>query len=374
MSSVEERAEAFRKEVERLTQSKAELQQRITERERDLETAANKVRQLTTEIGELTEEIAQCQEQSDALKKEQAETQEIFNRDRTTQQEAELKLRSIRKELDLAREHTSDLKVTLTRLEADLQHLTAQITERYAVSLPDVAAEWATRLPENCDEPEARATELREKIERLGAVNLGAIPEFEELKEREAFLSQQHDDLENSLQNLDKVIRKINQTTKTRFEETFKQVQEKFTQVFPRLFKGGRAELRLDDESDMLNTGVQIMVQPPGKRLSHVSLLSGGEKALSAVSFIFSIFLVKPSPFCILDEVDAPLDDANTGRFLQLIQEMTHRTQFIVITHNKMTMEMSNGLYGVTMQEPGVSKVVSVRLDTHEDLPQAASA
>ena len=242
---------------------------------------------------------------------------------------------------------------------------------RLAVDAARVAQRaWAEKAPENLEDPEARAAELKGKIERLGAVNLGAIPEFEELKEREAFLSQQYEDLETSLGNLDKVIRKINLTTKSRFEETFAQVQEKFAQVFPRLFKGGRAELRLDDPEDLLNTGVHIMVQPPGKRLSHVSLLSGGEKALSAVSFIFAIFLVKPSPFA--GAISSSGDSA--AGITSVVVFMTHRTQFILITHNKMTMELANALYGVTMQEPGVSKIVSVKLDRNEDLPQAGAA
>jgi chromosome segregation protein len=198
----------------------------------------------------------------------------------------------------------------------------------------------------------------------LGEVNLGAIPEYEELKERNEFLTGQYEDLEKSLDSLSKAITRINHTTKKRFTETLELVNEKFETLFPKLFKGGKAKISLTDPNDILNSGVDIMVQPPGKRTQHISLLSGGEKALSATALIFSIFLVKPSPFCILDEVDAPLDDTNVGRFLDLVREMTDRSQFILISHNKRTMEMVDTLYGVTMEEAGSSKIVSVKLDS----------
>ncbi len=373
MASVEEREASFRAELNRLQTMKADLIKRIDSRTSEIKQASDKITQLQEEVVALGESIAHTQVQSDELKKQQAESQENFNRKRTQMQEQEIQSRQTRQNLDDARGQTSELKISLTRLDGELNYLTGHISEKYMINLSEVVQEWAEKVPE-CDDPTARAQELREKIEKIGPVNMEAIPEFEELKEREVFLSSQYEDLENSITNLEKVITKINQTTKERFDDTFKQVQEKFSQVFPRLFKGGKAELKLEDEHDLLNTGVQLFVQPPGKRPSHISLLSGGEKALSAVAFIFSIFLVKPSPFCILDEVDAPLDDANTARFHQLISDMTHRTQFILITHNKMTMDLCNGLFGVTMQEPGCSKVVSVNLDKIEALPQAASA
>jgi chromosome segregation protein len=207
-----------------------------------------------------------------------------------------------------------------------------------------------------------RQVELQRQVDDLGEVNLMAIDEYRELDERHTFLSEQKTDLEDSLQELQKAIQRINRTTRKRFLETFQLVNEKFREVFPRLFCGGQAELRLTNEEDLLETGIEIIVQPPGKKLQNVSLLSGGEKALTAVALIFSIFLVKPSPFCLLDEVDAPLDDANISRFNEMIREMTAFSQFILITHSKTTMAVADTLYGVTMEEPGVSKVVSVRL------------
>src|SRR5574342_668459 len=195
------------------------------------------------------------------------------------------------------------------------------------------------------------------------AINLTAIEEYDELAKRHAFLVEQKADLESSLADLKSAIVKINRASRERFRETFDLVNEKFQQVFPRLFNGGRAGLVLtQDDSGESEGGVEIFAQPPGKKLQSVNLLSGGEKALAAVALIFAIFLVKPTPFCLLDEVDAPLDDANVGRYNELVREMARASQFILITHNKRTMEMVDTLYGVTMQEPGVSRLVSVRL------------
>ena len=182
------------------------------------------------------------------------------------------------------------------------------------------------------------------------------------MEERFNFLTSQKEDLEESLRSLQQAIQRINRTTRQRFLETYNLVNAKFQEVFPRLFCGGQAELRLTNEDDLLETGIDIIVQPPGKKLQNVTLLSGGEKALTAVALIFSIFLIKPTPFCLLDEVDAPLDDANIGRFNDMVREMSAISQFIIITHNKATMQVADTLYGITMEEPGASKVVSVRL------------
>jgi chromosome segregation protein len=205
--------------------------------------------------------------------------------------------------------------------------------------------------------------ELQKLVDEMGEVNLTAIEDYRVLEERFNFLSEQKNDLEESLHALQKAIQRINRTTRKRFMETFQLVNAKFQEVFPRLFCGGQAELRLTNEEDLLETGIDIIVQPPGKKLQNVTLLSGGEKALTAVALIFSIFLIKPSPFCLLDEVDAPLDDANIGRFNEIVREMTAFSQFIMITHSKTTMAVADTLYGVTMEDPGVSKLVSVRLN-----------
>jgi len=204
---------------------------------------------------------------------------------------------------------------------------------------------------------------LKDKVDRYGEVNLTAIQEFEEIQKRYDFLLAQKNDLENSIKILEEAILKIDESTKQRFEETFEAVNRKFREIFPILFNGGKAELTLTNPENLLESGVDVMVQPPGKRLQSITLLSGGEKALTAVSLILAIFARKPSPFCLLDEVDAPLDDANVSRFNTVIRKMSEKTQFIVITHNKKTMEIAEALYGVTMEKAGVSKMTSVRLN-----------
>ncbi len=210
---------------------------------------------------------------------------------------------------------------------------------------------------------ESRMTELRGLIDRMGEINLTAIEESEELQKRFDFLTAQRADLDSAISQLESAIEKINRASRKRFRETFDAVNAKFCEVFPRLFGGGRAHLQLTDESDLLETGVEIIANPPGKKvMQNIELLSGGEKALTAVSLLFAIFLVKPSPFCLLDEVDAPLDEANVGRFNDVVREMTDRSQFIMITHNRRTMEIADRLCGITMEEPGVSKLVEVNL------------
>jgi chromosome segregation protein len=197
----------------------------------------------------------------------------------------------------------------------------------------------------------------------MGAVNLVAIEEYSELKQRHDFLSEQQADLHQALDSLKRAILRINRTTTKRFLETFHLVNEKFKLVFARLFKGGQASLVMLDEQDPATTGIDIIAQPIGKKLQNIDLLSGGEMALVATALLFGLFMIRPTPFCLLDEVDAPLDDANINRFIELIKEFSKTSQFILITHNKKTMETANTLYGITMETPGVSKVVSVRLN-----------
>ncbi|MFQ5443596.1 MAG: AAA family ATPase [Nitrospinales bacterium] len=204
---------------------------------------------------------------------------------------------------------------------------------------------------------------LKEKVRKMGDVNLEALSEYQKTSERFNFLNQQQEDLAQSIQTLHSAIDKVNRTIKERFQVTFQQVNENFQSIFARVFQGGKAHLTLTDESDPLESGIEISAQPPGKKMQNISLLSAGEKALTAVSLIFAIFKVRPSPFCLLDEVDAPLDESNLLRFQNLLREMSTNTQFILITHNQKTMAFADILYGVTMEERGVSKVVSVNLN-----------
>ena len=210
--------------------------------------------------------------------------------------------------------------------------------------------------------PEAIIARLRTTIDRLGAVNMMAIEQFDELSTRHAFLTTQRQDLIESIASTGETIKRIDQTTRERFRNAFNAINLNFQETFGTLFGGGRAGLTLIDETDLLETGIEITAQPPGKRLQSVQLLSGGEKALTAIALMFAIFKYKPSPFCVLDEIDAPLDDANIGRFVEMLKGMLQRTQFILITHNRKTMEIADRLYGVTMEEPGVSTLISLRL------------
>jgi len=201
--------------------------------------------------------------------------------------------------------------------------------------------------------------DVQRKITRLGAINLAAIEEFKTQSERMVYLEQQNEDLVSALDTLESVIAKIDRDTRNLFKDTFEKVNIRIQEMFPQLFGGGKAHLEMTGD-DLLTTGISIMAQPPGKRISSIHLMSGGEKALTAVAMVFAIFELNPAPFCMLDEVDAPLDEANVGRFCELVRKMSERVQFIFITHNKTTMELADNLVGVTMREPGVSRLVSV--------------
>jgi chromosome segregation protein len=224
-------------------------------------------------------------------------------------------------------------------------------------------------MPEEANEPEWRNNleRLGNRIARLGPINLAAIDEFNLQSERKQYLDAQNEDLEAALATLESAIRKIDKETRNRFRETFDKVNNGLQDLFPRVFGGGSAYLEMTGD-DLLDTGISIMARPPGKKNSTIHLLSGGEKALTAIALVFSIFQLNPAPFCMLDEVDAPLDDANVGRYARMVKEMAERVQFIFITHNKITMEMADQLMGVTMHEPGVSRLVSVDVDEAAEL------
>jgi chromosome segregation protein len=283
----------------------------------------------------------------------------------------EAEVRDLRARVEGLRAELSASALTIREQALELAHLEEQTRERCQAELRYELARFHLDRPPGELERQ-RLEELKAQAERMGAINLTAIEEYDELAQRHTFMTTQKADLESSMADLKAAIIKINRASRERFQETFDRVNEKFQQVFPRLFNGGRAGLVLtqDDGSDG-EAGVEIFSQPPGKKLQSVNLLSGGEKALTAVALIFAIFLIKPTPFCLLDEVDAPLDDANVGRYNDIVKEMSKTSQFILITHNKRTMEMVDTLYGVTMEEPGVSKLVSVRLS---DRSREASA
>ena len=369
-AAVAERREGLARSLQRLEEQRAEVEQR---REKLLaEIASGKERDAA-----LLAKAETAQRELQELLKESARVREELGRARAQYEQAQERLRGGDEEVKQARDEArgigerrskAELAVQGTRLE--LQHVEAAVRERNLMELADVAA---SRKAEAEQLDAARAEEqmrsLREKIDALGEVSLTAIDEAREVGARHDFLTRQKTDLEESIAKLRSAIGRIDKASKERFKETFTLVNERFQQVFPRLFRGGVAELQLLEDPAGGEPGVEIVAQPPGKKLVSVNLLSGGEKALTAVSLIFAIFLIKPTPFCLLDEVDAPLDEANVGRYNEMVREMSRSSQFIVITHNKRTMEVADSLYGVTMEEPGISKTVSVKLS-----PQGATA
>jgi chromosome segregation protein len=277
--------------------------------------------------------------------------------------ERESALKDLRHASDAAKESLTQHEMALREQTLAMQHLLAGVAEKFrGLHLPRVVGDYHMRPPPD-EDTKSRIHELGHLIERMGSVNLDAMREHEEAEKRYEFYSTQKADLEKALDDLERAIAQMNKESKRLFADTFEAVNQKFQEIFPKMFRGGRASLRLTNPDDMLETGIDILAQPPGKKLSSIELMSGGEKALTAVSLIFAIFQIKPSPFCILDEVDAPLDEANVARYNDMIRSMTHQSQFILITHIKRTMQMVDVLYGVTMQEAGVSRLVSVKMN-----------
>jgi chromosome segregation protein len=214
---------------------------------------------------------------------------------------------------------------------------------------------------------DAMVREIDQRLDAMGPVNMEAIQEYEELEQRQSFLQQQHNDLLNAKTELLEVIAKINNTTRQLFAETFAKIKINFQEMFTELFGGGKADLILTDENDPLESGIEIIAKPPGKQLQSITLLSGGEKTMTAVSLLFSIYMVKPSPFCVLDEMDAPLDESNINRFIKILDRFVAQSQFVVISHNKKTIARADALYGVTMEEHGVSRLVGVKFTRRDE-------
>ena len=277
--------------------------------------------------------------------------------------EIEELLRSRRELLDQARDRRGELSAAAAKLESDTQYMSDTCLNDLGVersALMSDSSITAVRGDELTAEDQLYR-DMRAKLEGMGPVNMMALEEYKETAERHAFLETQCKDLISSIENTTATIREIDQISRQKFEEAFAKINENFQATFKKLFGGGHAFMKLTDEENSAESGIDVVASPPGKRLQNVLLLSGGEKALTALSLLVGIFQFTPSPFCILDEVDAPLDEANIGRFTDLVQEMSVQTQFVLITHSKKTMSIAPVLYGVTMQEPGVSKLVSVR-------------
>jgi chromosome segregation protein len=366
-----ERRESFGAALRRIDDARREVEERrgrlfgaLSEANARAAELRGRIEGTQVDLGRLAEDLAQIREE---LGQARTSHEELAAASRARDAEG----RDVRTRAEALRAAGAEASLTAREQALALSHLEEQIRERCQAELKWEVGRFHLEKPPS-DEEREKLDELKAQADRMGAINLTAIEEYDDVQKRHAFMSAQKTDLEQSLADLKAAIVKINRASRERFQETFDHVNEKFQAVFPRLFAGGRAGLVLTQAEGDGEQGVEIFAQPPGKKLQSVNLLSGGEKALTAVSLIFAIFLIKPTPFCLLDEVDAPLDDANVGRYNEMVKEMSKTSQFILITHNKRTMEMVDTLYGVTMEEPGVSKLVSVRLS--EKAREAAAA
>ncbi len=360
-ATITEQHDAGLRALSELEQRTEEIVRRMAADRQELESGEAARSQLKIEIGMATERLEELVREQMESEGRLAVIRGRFEEAGAAQNQFEVQLKKSREESDAVRQSQAELNLRFSTLTMQAEHLEQALQDRSRITMSEALAKIeSTEFDEASGR--LRQAELQRFLDEMGEVNLMAIEECAGMEERFTFLTSQKDDLEESLRGLQQAIQRINRTTRQRFLETYNLINAKFQEVFPRLFCGGQAELRLTDEEDLLETGIEIIVQPPGKKLQNVTLLSGGEKALTAVALIFSIFLIKPTPFCLLDEVDAPLDDANIGRFNEMVRDMSAISQFIIITHNKATMQVADTLYGITMEEPGVSRVVSVRL------------
>lgn len=374
--------DGLQNEVTELQVQAASKQSELAGLQRQLDMVTRQVNDLTSQLSRMNEESEQntvkLSESQLLLEERKIEFERMMNeveelrqglarakdeheRALATIRELETNVNNFQRARNERMTRMNDANLKLEQAKMKEQYLVDQVREKYMLLLPEVAGNYAGREGDPAA-AEVELKELREKISKIGEVNLAAIEEYEETAKRYEFLTQQQTDLTEAKEQLRRVIDRINRICSKRFKETFDQVNERFQRVFPVLFGGGEAKLELHEDPEKGEMGIEIIAKPPGKKMQNVTLMSGGEKALTAVSLVFAIFLVKPSPYCLLDEVDAPLDDANVYRFNDLVREMAKRSQIICVTHNKHTMEVAGRLYGVTMQERGVSTMVSVNL------------
>ncbi len=370
LAAREEKLASMRQAVEKLRIDEVELRDRIDKGVGAINDDTGLVGTLEQRIADAEERTRELASGADERRSAVSEARAGYEAKRQRIDEVERGLRDRRREVDHTREALSEVKMALQRLEMERARLVEHVAERHDVNLLKVVGDYHLRPLPGPDHDE-RLTQLDRALKNIGPINLTAIEECAEIETRYGFLTRQRDDLTEALESLRRAIQRINRASRERFAEAFEAVNDMFMKVFPRLFRGGEARLELANSDDLLEAGVEIVAQPPGKKLQSVSLLSGGEKALTATALVFAIFLVKPSPFCVLDEVDAPLDDANVGRFNDMLREISAMSQFIVITHNKLTMSEADRLYGITMEEPGLSKVVSVDLERDDSIVAA---
>jgi chromosome segregation protein len=396
LAADEQLSASFRQQSIALEQRIRELTQMVELRKNECSSFIVRQEQAESEIQDARAQIERLQHEREQVSAQTAELigqkisqdGEISSRDES--------LRSQRNRLTEIQNKRGGLEVELAQKNMSVQNLRDKVQEKYHLNLDDIRSEcititYADEGPAKVETltPEQMAaagaatdwnavsqqvTTLQQKLDDLGPVNLVAIEEYEETEQRHQFLSTQHDDLVHAKIQLLEIINRINTQTRVMFVETFEKIRDNFRLMFVDVFGGGKADLILSDENDVLESGIEIVARPPGKQLQSISLLSGGEQTMVAVSLLFSIYQVKPSPFCVLDELDAPLDESNVIRFVKILQRFLAHSQFIIITHNKRTIGMADVLYGVTMQEHGVSKIVSVKFHKTDETPLLANA
>jgi len=365
-ASLKERVDSYRSRKERLGTDMSETDENIKSFSEKIKSAESRRATLLEEVKELNkqaENLVVLNEKAEETLKKRRERFQTENRDII---EVESLLKDLRQTFNSKQIEYSKIQIAINESDIKMDALTRETFEKFGDNLEEITKKLQEedkflKGEEDIEQAKSKLSKIKTRLEAMGEVNIMAIEEYKKVNERLAFLTSQKKDLEKAISSLEKTIQKINKTSMERFESAFNAINEQFKKVFPKLFKGGTASLVLTNPEDLLNSGVDIIVQPPGKKFQNINLFSGGEKALTAISLIFSIFLINPAPFCVLDEVDAPLDDSNIVRFNSIVREMSKNTQFVLITHNKRTMEVADKLYGITLEEEGHSRLVSVK-------------
>ncbi len=359
--SLQGRCEQLRLDTERLKQIEQELQSNMESQRAEIEEIEKKSKDLTAQIAAMGQEVQERGVEKSEFEARGKRLGEDESSARMELRGLESEIKEVREQRESGQNQVHDRQLQLTEIEAKQQATIERIQQEYQLDLRETEnLEEEEKL--NLQEREKHIRFLRQKIQTMGPVNLAALEEYKIQKERYDFLVGQRDDLLRAEQNLNRVIQEMNKRARRLFGRTFRKVNEAFQTIFNQMFDGGEANLILNGKEDPLEANIEIYACPGGKKLRHIAQLSGGEKALTAISLLFSLYQVKPSPFCVLDEVDAPLDDVNIGRFVEILRKLSQKSQFIIITHNKNTMAAANVLYGVTMEQSGVSRVVSVNL------------
>jgi chromosome segregation protein len=363
VATLEERHRSATALLQRVETVVSEMRERATVLQTQMLSATEEIARRQEENIQLGEQLVQLEAERNAAEARDGLLQCESEQVRTRLAEVEEMLRNTRQQLDSSRDRRGDLSAQAAKLESDLQHMADTCLNELGIEHPVLMADTtiAPLAGEELAAEDQSHREMRARLDAMGPVNMMALEEYKETAERHQFLSTQRTDLLDAIENTAATIKEIDQVSRQKFEEAFHRINANFQATFSKLFGGGNALMRLTDMENSMESGIDVVASPPGKKLQNVLLLSGGEKALTALALLVGIFQYTPSPFCILDEVDAPLDEANIGRFTEMVREMSVQTQFILITHSKKTMSIAPVLYGVTMQEPGVSKLVSVR-------------